>query len=281
MHFPAVKAWRKFEPPELCRLVALLDEAIRDAILKGSRTLVYQVTQYLRPLWELESVEEFERCYVDLLEMHFHAYDHARVLHRDISENNAMSRRGSDGKAVGFLNDWDLGCFVDADGVGTGSTSQHRTGTTPFMAIDLQRAADGACTAADHRYCHDLESFFWLLLWAVLHFDLENKCRLSCTYEQWTGDWAGSNSFKWNFLHKAGILSAVLKNALDMWKGTVKRWVIPLARMICDARERSTRWDDEAGKVFDDSIYAKELTFEAFMHTIKQTPREWAHGKEA
>ena len=192
-----------------------------------------------------------------------------------------MARRGVEGKVYGLLIDWDISCFLDEANGSTSSIPHLRTGTIPFMAIDLQRAAGRNRVAPDHRYCHDLESFFWLLLWAVLHFDLENKCRLSCTYEQWTWDWAGSNSFKWNFLHKAGILSAVLKNALDMWKGTVKRWVIPLARMICDARERSTRWDDQAGKVFDGSIYAKELTFEAFMCTIKQTPREWAHGKDA
>ncbi|KAI5887842.1 uncharacterized protein SCHCODRAFT_02671791 [Schizophyllum commune H4-8] len=251
------------------------------AVAYDRRSLVYQVTQDFHPLWELGSVEDFEQCYIDLLDTHFRAYDHACVLHRDISEHNAMSRRGSDGKAIGFLNDWDLGCFVDADGIGTGSTSQHHTGTTPFMAIDLQRAADGTCVAAEHRYCHDLESFFWLLLWAVLHFDLENKSRLSCTYEQWTGDWAGSNSFKWNILSKPGMLAGVLKNALDMWKGTVKRWVIPLARMICDARERSTRWDDDAGRAFDDNIYAKEMNFDLFMRTIKQMPREGAHEKDA
>ncbi|KAL1713559.1 hypothetical protein EV715DRAFT_277220 [Schizophyllum commune] len=248
------------------------------ALARDTRTLVYQVTHSIMPLWQVGSVEECNKCFVDILQGHFYACNLGRVLHGDISEASALARRGADGMVAGILHDWDLSCFIEGEGIGKQLAPLLRSRTIPFMAIDLQRAADGTCVAADHRHCHDLESFFWLLLWAVLHFDLENKCRLICTYEQWTGDWAGSNSFKWNFLHKAGILSAVMKNALDMWKGTVKRWVIPLARMICDARERSTRWDDEAGKVFDDSIYAKELTFETFMHTIKQTPREWAHG---
>ncbi|KAL1725844.1 hypothetical protein EV714DRAFT_220503, partial [Schizophyllum commune] len=279
-HFPAVQAWRKFEPPQLCGILALLDEAIRDTILKGSRTLVYQVTQYLKPLWELENVEEFKRCYVDLLEMHFHAYTYGRVLHRDVSENNAMSRREDDGKVVGFLNDWDLGCFVNADGVGEGSTSQHRTGTTPFMAIDLQRQTGGKSAAADHRYCHDLESFFWLLLWAVVHFDLTNKRRLNCINAQWAGSWEDSLQFKRDCLNNGDVLEKVLDNALDMWEDVVMNWVWPLARMLDDARQSSKKWVSKNSRVFDDDAYAKKLTFEVFMETIEQTPRTWAHEEK-
>ncbi|KZT33457.1 hypothetical protein SISSUDRAFT_1054208 [Sistotremastrum suecicum HHB10207 ss-3] len=38
------------------------------------------------------------------------------------------------------------------------------TGTLPFMAIDVLRSDE------DHRYVHDLESFFWVLVWTCLNY---------------------------------------------------------------------------------------------------------------
>ena len=63
-----------------------------------------------------------------------------------------------------------------------------------------------------------------------------------------------------------------MSNMLHMWQPVLKRWVKPLARMIYTARERSTRWNDDNSRVFDDDVYAKELTFDVFMQTIKQIP---------
>ena len=192
-----------------------------------------------------------------------------------------MARREADGKVYGLLIDWDISCFLDEADGSTSSIPHLRTGTTPFMAIDLQRQTVGNTAAAYHRYCHDLESFFWLLVWAVVHFDLTNKRRLNCVNAQWTGSWEDSVRFKRDLLNNGDVLDEVLDDALDMWEDVVKRWIKPLVRMLDNARQCSMRWDDNDSKVFDDDAYAKGLTFEAFVHTIKETPREWAHEKEA
>ncbi|KAI4524569.1 hypothetical protein GGG16DRAFT_117223 [Schizophyllum commune] len=261
------------EPPNTRGFDALFDQSFGTALPHDRRTLVYQVAQDFRPLWTLESVEEFEYCYVDLLETHFHACDHGRVLHGDISGSNAMARRGIGGKVYGLLIDWDLSCIVDEADGNTSSIPHLRTGTTSFMAIDLQRTASRIRVAPDHRYCHDLESFFWLLLWAVLHFDLKKKRHRNCTHEEWIGCCqACSLRFKRDFMSYGGTWDRVLNDALNMWQSVVKRWVKPLARMIYTARERSTHWNDDNLRVFDDDVYAKELTFDVFMQTIKQIP---------
>jgi serine/threonine protein kinase len=76
-------------------------------------------------------------------------------LHRDISENNIFitDPKEADG-FTGMLIDEDL-----AKEIGSGrSGARHQTGTMEFMAIQvLQRVA--------HTYRHDLESFFYVLLW--------------------------------------------------------------------------------------------------------------------
>ncbi|KAI5887867.1 uncharacterized protein SCHCODRAFT_02589507 [Schizophyllum commune H4-8] len=138
------------------------------------RTLVYQATPRLQPLWELGSVSEFSKCYIDILEIHFRAYEHG-ILRRDMSEETALVHK-SDGLAVGCLVDWDLTCAQDnpADGEAL------RRGTGPFVAIDLQYVGSNGKLQPQHRYYHDLESLFWVLAWALMHFDIPNGRRLDC-----------------------------------------------------------------------------------------------------
>ena len=83
-----------------------------------------------------------------------------KILHGDISLNNLMLRKEGD-KAYGVLNDFDLA--VDADV--KSASSKQRTGTRPFMAIDLLRDDPSV-----HMYRHDLESMFYVLVWITSRF---------------------------------------------------------------------------------------------------------------
>jgi serine/threonine protein kinase len=82
-------------------------------------------------------------------------YEVAKILHRDISLNNLMLRK-ENGIAYAVLNDFDLSVSADVKA----SSSKHRTGTKPFMAIDLLRG-----DPTTHLYRHDLESLFYVLVW--------------------------------------------------------------------------------------------------------------------
>ncbi|KAJ6572696.1 hypothetical protein DFH09DRAFT_891427, partial [Mycena vulgaris] len=55
------------------------------------------------------------------------------IMHRDISRNNLMHRRIG-GKIYGVLNDFDLSVVMGKE---PRSTSKQRTGTEPYMAMDL------------------------------------------------------------------------------------------------------------------------------------------------
>ncbi|KAF8166029.1 hypothetical protein B0H34DRAFT_260339 [Crassisporium funariophilum] len=125
-------------------------------------------------LWDVGSVEAFQGVFVDCVECHYHAYVDAKVLHRDLSENNLMFKRGDAGTVKGILNDWDMASYVEANNEIPLSTATHRTGTIPFMAHDLLADDD----PPPHLFRHDLESFYYILVWAALHYDFSGKRRL-------------------------------------------------------------------------------------------------------
>ncbi|KAJ6466297.1 hypothetical protein C8R45DRAFT_754839, partial [Mycena sanguinolenta] len=106
----------------------------------------------------------------------------AGVLHRDVSEGNVLFREvpvGSNNKLKGFLLDWDYAEFIK-DGLkdfetefpDRAMTSEYTlpdkslrdfTGTFPFVAIEMNGISDES-----HGEHHDLESFYWLIIWMIL-----------------------------------------------------------------------------------------------------------------
>lgn len=85
------------------------------------------------------------------------------ILHRDVSINNIMiTDKHCEGKPKGFLIDLDLAKVIGSEGSG----SEHRTGTMEFMAINILRRDE------PHSYRHDLESFFYVLIWIYVKYEL-------------------------------------------------------------------------------------------------------------
>ncbi|KAI0339737.1 hypothetical protein BDW22DRAFT_1361329 [Trametopsis cervina] len=100
--------------------------------------------------------------------IHYLRYD-AGILHRDISGNNIMYEL-RDSKDCFVLIDFDLAVQVDEEGKPLGPTSRHRTGTLPFMALDVIEDMHLSQTMQDHQpiiHCvrHDFESLFWVCLY--------------------------------------------------------------------------------------------------------------------
>ena len=92
--------------------------------------------------------------------VHRWVYDVPQILHRDLSQGNIMIRRDSKGRYRGVLNDWDLSSHLKD--IGQGATSHFRTGTRPFMAHELHLT--GPDGPPMHRYRHDLESLFFIMV---------------------------------------------------------------------------------------------------------------------
>ncbi|KAH9920054.1 uncharacterized protein B0H18DRAFT_957239 [Fomitopsis serialis] len=170
------------------------------------RVLVMQCYQRLEMV---ESVDDFKKVYTDVVRAHYWVWTTSRILHADISTNNIMWIR-KDGKLYGVLCDWDLaendgmhgnsqstrtheyagaegqsasasatvadGTATTADaGEATSSDSpkkaRYRTGTGPFMALDLLRSSP----PPSHLYRHDLEAFFWLLAYVCAVWDPDKR----------------------------------------------------------------------------------------------------------
>ncbi|KAF9245413.1 hypothetical protein BU15DRAFT_34896, partial [Melanogaster broomeanus] len=83
----------------------------------------------------------------------------AGIHHRDISCENLMYYRFN-AKVIGVLNDYDLAPLTSSEN----PLGYERTGTIPFMAIDLLDA-NGQDGAVRHLYRHDMESFIWVFIW--------------------------------------------------------------------------------------------------------------------
>ncbi|KAH7920052.1 hypothetical protein BV22DRAFT_1074614 [Leucogyrophana mollusca] len=128
----------------------------------GSRVLWIIVFRKLRPITELPE-KEFLRAWWEIVLCHYELWKEG-IHHRDISESNLMYYRNAQGVAVGVLNDYDLSSTTE------GRQGDERTGTIPFMSVELLRrpALDGHKT---HEYYHDAESLIWVLAWVTLHYE--------------------------------------------------------------------------------------------------------------
>jgi len=123
-----------------------------------------------RAIREFRSIPELLEALRDAIKAHRSLYINGKILHRDISENNIIitDPKEADG-FTGMLIDEDL-----AKEIGSGrSGARHQTGTMEFMAIEVLRRVS-------HTYRHDLESFFYVLLWMCARrvWEKEFQCML-------------------------------------------------------------------------------------------------------
>ncbi|KAI1147673.1 serine/threonine-protein kinase Sgk2 [Nemania diffusa] len=108
-----------------------------------------------RVISNFRTVKELLEAIRDAVKGHQSLYETGNILHRDISSNNIIITKPevADG-FKGMLIDLDLAKVRNSGP----SRAQHQTGTMQFMAVEVLRRTD-------HTYRHDLESFFYVLLW--------------------------------------------------------------------------------------------------------------------
>ncbi|KAJ3928148.1 MAG: protein kinase [Lentinula lateritia] len=128
------------------------------------RVMHVTVFEKLHPLSELTDPRDFAQVFYDILQIHQWLYECAGILHRDLSSENIMFRR-IDGNIYGVLNDFDHSSRVrDMD---KGPTSNQRTGTRPFMSVDLLSPV----WEGGHLYRHDLESLCYIMLCLACRYE--------------------------------------------------------------------------------------------------------------
>jgi hypothetical protein len=110
---------------------------------------------------------------------------------KQIDDNSVVS--------IGVLNDFDMAVDLQSE---SGPSSLERTGTLPYMALDLLLRPDGT---VKHLYRHDAESFVWVLL------DLASSYsggRRKTNYHM--KDWFGVNKPSMMYAQKFAVLMTPL-----------------------------------------------------------------------
>ncbi|KAG8820247.1 hypothetical protein FRC19_009029 [Serendipita sp. 401] len=97
----------------------------------------------------------------DCFECHYRLWK-LGIHHRDISTGNLMYWKDKNGNVYGKLTDFDLSSIS-----GEPSNNKQRTGTLPFMALELLKPKN----PITHKYGHDVESFFWVIIHIILSTD--------------------------------------------------------------------------------------------------------------
>lgn len=185
-----------------------------------------------------------------------------------------------DGKVKGVLNDWDMAKCVQ-DQKDQLLDSDHGTGTPPFMAREFLRAEVTRTAeyrrSTPHWFRHDLESLFYILIWAAIHYNISQGTRDTHCHpflKDWTKDAARNAGSKTSFIvggeeEEDGLLEAVKPE----FEQVAHEWILPLRSLFKRAVYLGTQGDKKDD--YDSSTYGGHLTFKAFMKAIKITPRTW------
>lgn len=159
------------------------------------RVLCFHVLSPLgRPLYTFQTRDELLQVFRDAIKGHRSLLQNARILHRDVSEDNiVIVDDPSENSPKGILIDFDSAVDMEA-----GPNRRQITGTRPFMSIGILREQP-------HTYRHDLESFLYVFLSTVIanrNFDLPEDSKL----HDWSqGTWRDSAREKAHFMKKSNF----------------------------------------------------------------------------
>ncbi|KAF9013620.1 hypothetical protein BDZ89DRAFT_1142551 [Hymenopellis radicata] len=216
------------------------------------------------------------KIFFDILNCHHWLYEKPRILHRDISMSNLMYR-------------------FDDDHSDLKATSLRRTGTPPFMAIDLLRTYS---IQPEHIYRHDLESLFYVMLILFTRYELrvaeptsshiqDRAERLAKRMNPPLGEWFDS-TLSWETLAKEKEIFLTRTEAPDSPLETdnmvsssfadFKDWISSLREALKDgfqARDKAVSKEKKAKKLgkapapFDYATLGGEFQYSTFFDVMK------------
>ena len=159
-----------------------------------------------RSISQFGSLLDLVEALRDAIRVHRSLLIDGKILHGDISENNIIITNPEEaGGFRGMLIDLDL---AKEDGKGP-SGARHRTGTMEFMAIEV-------LLGISHTYRHDLEAFFYVLIWLCVRrgWSLSNSTkqqRQQNMLSQWyTGSYEDIARNKRGDMDKNGLEAVLL-----------------------------------------------------------------------
>jgi hypothetical protein len=195
-----------------------------------------------KSLYEFSSFTELLSALRDAIIGHKCLYHTYHILHRDVSINNiVISPPGH--TSAGVLIDFDLA--IDINRL-TKSGASHRTGTQDFMAI-------GVLEGEPHRARHDLESFFFVLLWIATFFNASANRRFDVSdtlFQACNTHWAGGGSYKQVSMMKRSYVASDMFETMCLapMEDEVRTALGPLLEewrsLLFPAQDEDALWDN-------------------------------------
>ncbi len=188
--------------------------------------------------------------------------------------NKAQSIRG-------ILNDLDMALMLREDGTIDYDSGHHHhfSGTRPFMALDLLRPRSSTEPTV-HLYRHDLESFFYILVWAAARYKYSTGAMITVRE---LDDWSGKDALvlKSGFYMMQIGTKGKAKYCLPEFSNLWDNWITPLFYMFGDGLYEAKSAPYRGRTDYDYSTCDGRITFEKFMATIGETPRNFDDNDNA
>ena len=140
-----------------------------------------------------------------------------------------MAIYGPDGKIIGVLNDFDLAAIMEPGDRNPTKKGWERTGTIPFMSLDLLKYFDGQIK---RWYRHDLESSAWCLAfhmltswpteWLATHntvYNVKVAFKQKSAAYSWKSVWADYEDFVLDWIGKWSALDSHRNDIIRRLKG--------------------------------------------------------------
>jgi hypothetical protein len=213
-----------------------------------------------KSLYQFSSFTELLSALRDAIIGHKRLYHTHHILHRDVSINNiVISPPGH--TSAGVLIDLDLAININRL---TKSGASHRTGTPDFMAV-------GLLGGEPHRARHDLESFFFVLLWVATFYDASANRRfdVSDTVFEACNNVVGGNYRQVSMMKRSYVASDMFeRSCLAKMEDEVRAALGPLLEewrsLLFPAQDEDALWDN--------MVVAVERRLEALEETLSVEP---------
>ncbi|KAF9506104.1 hypothetical protein BS47DRAFT_461344 [Hydnum rufescens UP504] len=219
------------------------------------------------PATQLHTTSNFTQVIIDVVKCHRALHDGPKILHRDISMNSLMFRRGKDKRAIGILIDFDLAVFVEIDPQ-YGSlhlNRRFRTGAPPFMALDLLDGTDKI-----HWVRYDLESFLWVTVWYTARY--HEGIEATMAFQLWRKTNMTQLAVEKNYF----LMTTEMYEPTEHF-GKVAHWVGSLVYLFVEALHARNvlRWKAKYGggqtsETLDMETLGGRVTYQIFLRILEE-----------
>ncbi|EEB89019.1 hypothetical protein MPER_12938 [Moniliophthora perniciosa FA553] len=256
-HIPTVEAW-----DELPDTSTVLIRCFLGLLTENGRVQLWMVSPILEPARTLRP-QAFWIALWEAIRCHYLLWC-IGIAHGDISLSNIMYNTATK-KCI--LNDYDLASLMDPGTEVPERQGYERTGTRPFMALELL-GAEGVAGQTQRRYRHDLESFYWVLVWVGACVQDGKEILTERYAEMGVGTYAEVHKKKCSLLMSSGSYSttedyAFLYDVIGAWIAWWRTFQGNMETAVYQQRRHG--------------IPVKEEPAEYFVNALVKTAAEAAH----